>query len=43
MISRAFALRGTDTKSYIDPGVEGIHAITNQGRGPTRGGSGRNK
>ena len=41
MISRAFALRGTDTKSYIDPGVEGIHTITNMGRGPTKGGSGR--
>jgi hypothetical protein len=41
MIMSAFAKRGEDMKPYIDPGVEGISATTNQGRGPTRGNGGK--
>ena len=41
MIMQAFAKRGDDMKPHIDPGVEGIHATTNQGRGPTRGNAGK--
>jgi hypothetical protein len=41
MIMSAFAERGAGQQSHRDPTVEPIHAVTNVGRGPTRGSSGR--
>ena len=37
MITDAFAARGTGMKGFRDPAVEGVHAMTNVGRGPTKG------
>ena len=37
MILAAYKMRGDDTRSYIDPALEGIHANTNVRRGPTKG------
>ena len=41
MITDAVAGRGTGMKGYRDPAVEGLHANTNVGRGPTKGNAGR--
>jgi hypothetical protein len=41
MIQNAFANRGEGMKPNIEDYVEGAHTITNMGRGPTKGGSGR--
>ena len=41
MITAAFARRGAGMKPNIEDYVEGAHTITNMGRGPTKGGSGR--
>ena len=37
MITNAVASRGHGMKGYRDSTVEGLHTITNVGRGPTRG------
>jgi hypothetical protein len=41
MITDAVAARGRGMKGFRDPTVEGLHTITNTGRGPTRGNAGR--
>ena len=41
MITDAVAGRGTGMKGFRDPAVEGLHATTNVGRGPTKGNAGR--
>ena len=43
MITDAFAARGRGMKGFRDPAVEGIHATTNVGRGPTKGNAGKQK
>ena len=43
MITDAFAARGTGMKGFRDPAVEGVHTMTNVGRGPTKGNAGRQK
>jgi len=37
MITDAFAARGRGMKGFRDPAVEGVHTMTNVGRGPTKG------
>ena len=37
MITDAFAARGRGMKGFRDPAVEGVHSMTNVGRGPTKG------
>lgn len=37
MIVDAFAARGRGMKGFRDPAVEGVHTMTNVGRGPTKG------
>ena len=37
MITDAFASRGRGMKGFRDSTVEGIHTMTNVGRGPTKG------
>lgn len=37
MITDAFAARGRGMKGFRDSTVEGIHTMTNVGRGPTKG------
>lgn len=37
MITDAVARRGELMRGYRDPAVEGLHAKTNVGRGPTKG------
>ena len=37
MITDAVAARGRGMKGFRDPAVEGLHANTNVGRGPTKG------
>jgi hypothetical protein len=41
MITDAVAARGRGMKGFRDPAVEGLHADTNVGRGPTRGNAAR--
>lgn len=41
MITTALAGRGKDNRSHRAPGVEGLHADTNAGRGPTKGNAGK--
>jgi len=41
MITDAVAARGRGMKGFRDPAVEGLHATTNVGRGPTKGNAGR--
>ena len=41
MISDAVAARGQGMRGYRDSATEGLHTITNTGRGPTRGNAGR--
>jgi len=43
MVTNAVARRGQGMKPFIDPTVEGLHADTNVGRGPTKGNSGKRK
>jgi hypothetical protein len=37
MITDAFAARGRGMKGFRDSTVEGVHTMTNVGRGPTKG------
>ena len=37
MITDAVAARGRGMEGFRDPAVEGLHATTNVGRGPTKG------
>ena len=41
MVTDAVAARGRGMKGFRDRAVEGLHADTNTGRGPTRGNGGR--
>ena len=41
MITDAVAARGQGMKGFRDAAVEGLHANTNVGRGPTKGNAGR--
>ena len=41
MITDAVAARGRGMKGFRDPAVEGLHANTNVGRGPTKGNAAR--
>lgn len=41
MVSDAVAARGRGMQGFRDPAVEGLHANTNVGRGPTRGNAAR--
>lgn len=43
MITGAVARRGELMRGFRDPAVEGLHATTNTGRGPTRGNAGKTK
>ena len=43
MITDAVAARGRGMEPFHLPAVEGLHANTNVGRGPTRGNAGRQK
>ena len=41
MITDAVAARGQGMKGFRDAAVEGLHANTNVGRGPTKGNAGK--
>ena len=41
MITDAVAARGQGMRGFRDAAVEGLHANTNVGRGPTKGNAGR--
>jgi hypothetical protein len=41
MVTTALETRGRGMKSFRDPAVEGLHANTNVGRGPTKGNGGK--
>jgi len=41
MVTDAVAARGRGMKGFRDKAVEGLHADTNVGRGPTKGNAGR--
>ena len=41
MITNAVAARGRGMKGFRDKAVEGLHAKTNVGRGPTKGNAAR--
>ena len=41
MLTTAVAARGRDMKGFRDAAVEGLHANTNVGRGPTKGNAGK--
>jgi hypothetical protein len=43
MITDAVSARGRGMKGFRDPAVEGVHSMTNVGRGPTKGNAGRQK
>ena len=43
MITDAVAARGKGMEPFHLPAVEGLHANTNVGRGPTRGNAGKQK
>jgi len=43
MITDAVAARGEGMKGFRDSSTEGLHTITNTGRGPTRGNAGKQK
>ena len=43
MVTDAVAARGRGMKGFRDRAVEGLHADTNVGRGPTRGNAGKQK
>jgi hypothetical protein len=41
MITDAVAARGRGMQSHKDKSTEGLHTVTNTGRGPTKGNAGR--
>jgi len=41
MITDAVAARGQGMRGFRDPATEGLHTVTNTGRGPTKGNAGR--
>jgi hypothetical protein len=43
MVTSALEMRGKGVNPYHDPALEGIHADTNVGRGPTKGNAGKRK
>jgi len=43
MVTDAVAARGRGMKGFRDKAVEGLHADTNVGRGPTRGNAAKQK
>ena len=43
MITDAVAARGQGMRGHKDKSTEGLHTVTNTGRGPTRGNAGKQK